>query len=234
MRNTKLHTTSGCIAIAFLMLSISMPAWSAGGAPMNGGSNFNVPAAQRTPADIAKSAYNSGIGYLKDAKEYEQDALKATDPKKIAKAQAKAQKAYKKAFNDFSTATQKVPGMFEAWNYVGFTERHLGNYDAALTAYAKALELKPNYPEALEYRGEAFLGLNALDDAKQAYSELFLQAPPLATQLLMAMHSWVDKQRQNPSGVDAAGLDAFAAWLTEREAQAKQSADTRTPLPARW
>jgi len=39
--------------------------------------------------------------------------------------------------------------MYQAWNYIGFANRHLGNYDAALSAYAKALEINPAYPEAI-------------------------------------------------------------------------------------
>ena len=52
---------------------------------------------------------------------------------------------------------------------------------------AKALELKPGYPEALEYRGEAFLALNRISDAQQAYLDLFAANRGLADKLLSAM-----------------------------------------------
>ncbi len=76
--------------------------------------------------------------------------------------------------------------MHEAWNYLGYTHRKLGDYQAALTAYDRALNLKPGYPEAIEYRGHAYLGLNRLEDAKQAYLTLFAGNRQLAAQLLAA------------------------------------------------
>ena len=37
------------------------------------------------------------------------------------------------------------------------TSRRLGEYDRSLAAYEKALALSPDYPEAIEYRAEAYL-----------------------------------------------------------------------------
>lgn len=218
-RKTKMLAVSAVVLTGWVC-----GAWAAGGGQMSGSSNFDMPARQMTPEDQAKQAYNSGVKKLKDAVEYEADAVKTTDAKKIERANEKAQKYYEKAFKEFSLATEKMPTMYEAWNYVGFTQRHLGHYDAALVAYAKALALKPNYPEALEYRGEAFLGLNALEDAKQSYLSLYRNAPPLATKLMSAMRVWLDQHRKEPSTVEPTMLDGFATWIKEREAIAGQSA----------
>ena len=63
--------------------------------------------------------------------------------------------------------------MYQAWNYVGYTNRKLGNYDDALAAYDRALSSSsPDYAEAIEYRGHAYLGLNRLSEAKEAYLAL--------------------------------------------------------------
>jgi tetratricopeptide (TPR) repeat protein len=209
---------------AFCFVCCSQHAAAAGGGQMSGNSSFEMPAREMSPQEQARLSYNSGVKKLKDAAEYEADAAKATDPKKIAKANEKAQKSYEKAYKEFAHATEKMPTMHEAWNYVGFTQRHLGHYEQALVAYAKALELKPNYPEALEYRGEAFLGVNAIDDAKQTYLALYRTSPPLANQLMTAMHVWLDQRRKDPTGVEEPTLDGFASWIKEREAIAGQSA----------
>jgi cytochrome c-type biogenesis protein CcmH/NrfG len=37
--------------------------------------------------------------------------------------------------------------MHEAWNYIGYTSRKLGDLDKALAAYGEALRLKPDYAE---------------------------------------------------------------------------------------
>jgi lipoprotein NlpI len=82
--------------------------------------------------------------------------------------------------------------MYQAWNYVGFCQRHLGDYEAALTAYSDALEVNAAYAEAVEYRAEAFLGLNRIEDAKSDCMRLFRDVRPLADELMAAMHRWVE------------------------------------------
>src|SRR5579859_1743549 len=142
-----------------------------GGGSMGGGGPTGSAAGSRSssPENAAKAAYNSGVRSIKEAKEYESDAAKASNPQKSAKALDKAHQYYSKALEQFIDAVSQQPKMYEAWNYIGFANRHLGSYDAALSAYAKALELNPAYPEAIEYRGEAYLGLNKIDEAKEAY-----------------------------------------------------------------
>jgi tetratricopeptide (TPR) repeat protein len=124
--------------------------------------------------------------------------------------------------------------MPEAWNYVGYTNRHLGNYDAALSAYEQALNLKPGYPDALEYRGEAFLGLNRIADAKQAYLDLFAGNRQLADKLLVAMRGWLDGQKASASA-DATAVGEFDKWIQERSTIAGQTAAlTRDGAAASW
>ena len=84
----------------------------------------------------------------------------------------------------------------------GYTQRKLGSYDDSLASYAKALELKPGYPEALEYRGEAYLRLNRIHDAKQAYLDLFAGNRKIAATLLESMKEWI-KAQQGSHVVDA-------------------------------
>ena len=81
-------------------------------------------------------------------------------------------------------AVSRLPSMHEGWNYLGFARRHLGRYDAALEAYERALKLKPGYADAIEYRGETYLGLDRLDDARKAYLDLFASSRQHADQLL--------------------------------------------------
>jgi tetratricopeptide (TPR) repeat protein len=192
----------------------SMPSASAGA----GSSSL------RTPEEMARSAYNSGLHTLKKAQEYDADAAKASAPEKIAKARDKAQKYYRDSLPDFIDAVRQQPTMYEAWNYLGYASRHLGRYDDALSAYNKALEINPKYSNAIEYRGEAYLGLNKVEDAKAAYMTLFADSRPLADELLTAMRRWVDARRQDSQGLSAEDLDAFAKWMDERSGIAAQTA----------
>ncbi len=124
--------------------------------------------------------------------------------------------------------------MYQAWNYIGFANRHLGNYDASLSAYAKALELNPTYPEAIEYRGEAYLGLNKLAEAKDAYMTLFRDSRSLADELMTAMHRWTDSRRKDAQGVAPADVEAFAQWMDERTGIAAQTASLARGVSTLW
>jgi tetratricopeptide (TPR) repeat protein len=126
--------------------------------------------------------------------------------------------------------------MHEAWNYVGYTNRKLGEYDIALAAYERALALHPGYPEALEYRGEAFLALHRISDAQQAYLDLFASNRQLADKLLTAMKGWVTTQRTASSGgPETTAVDAFDKWVQERAQIAGQTASlTRTGAASSW
>ena len=187
-----------------------------------------------TPEDQAKDAYNSGVRSIKKAQDYDSDAAKAPSPEKAAKAQDKAHQAYSKALEQFIDAVAKQPTMYQAWNYIGFANRHLGNYDDSLSAYAKALELNPDYPDAIEYRGEAYLGLNRIDDAKQAYMSLFSKSRGLADELMTAMHRWIDSRRKDAQGVAPENLEAFSQWVEERSGIAAQTASLAIGARTVW
>ena len=221
--------------VAALLVSAAPAAWSAAGNSMpssNMPSNMEAPR-EVTPEERARQAYNSGVRTVKKADKYDETAAKATDPRKKEKAEKEAQERYGDALAKFELAVQSNPSLFEAWNYVGYTKRKLGNYDAALEAYDKALKLKPSYPEAIEYRGEAFLRLKRLDDAKQAYLDLFAGNRALADKLLGSMKTWLDTQRS--AGADPASVEEFSKWVAERSQIAGQTAAlTREGAGASW
>jgi tetratricopeptide (TPR) repeat protein len=103
---------------------------------------------------------------------------------------AAAKEANEKARTSFGAATKADPKLAQAWNGLGYSSRKLGDYKTALAAYDKALELRAGYPEATEYRGEAYLALDRTEDAKQAYLDLFAVNRELAGKLLESMKKW--------------------------------------------
>jgi tetratricopeptide (TPR) repeat protein len=187
-----------------------------------------------TKEQAAKSAYNSAVRSIKAAKEYDSGAAKASTPEKAAKAQAKAQKSYQEAVTQLIDVVGLQPTMYEAWNYLGFANRHLGHYEDSLSSYAKALELNPNYPDAIEYRGEAYLGLNQIEAAKGAYMALFRDSRPLADELMTAMHYWADSRRKDAQGLSPTDVEAFAQWMDERTSMAAQTASLAIGAPPNW
>jgi len=210
-------------------------AHGSGGSSGPGGSGMvTSEGAMRNRQEAAKIGYNSAVRIIKNAKESDADAAKAATPEKSAKAHEKAQKYYHEAVTKLIDVVGLDPKMYEAWNYLGFANRHLGNYEDALSSYAKALELSPTYADAIEYRGEAYLGLNRIDDAKDAYMALFRDSRPLANELMTAMHQWADARRKDAQGLSPSDVEAFAKWMDERETVAAQTASLATGAPPIW
>jgi tetratricopeptide (TPR) repeat protein len=210
-------------------------AHGSGGSSGPGGSGMvTSEGAMRNREEAAKIAYNSAVRIIKNAKDCDADAAKAATPEKSAKAHEKAEKYYHEAITKLIDVVGLDPKMYQAWNYLGFANRHLGNYQDALNSYAKALELSPTYADAIEYRGEAYLGLNMIDDAKDAYMALFRDSRPLADELMAAMHQWADARRKDGQGLSPADVEAFAKWMDEREIVAHQTASLATGAPPIW
>jgi len=215
-----------------LLAAASLPAWT------HGGGGISTPAAprERTPQDQARDAYNDGVHEVKKADKAQSSADEAKDAGKKDKEAREAHDRYAAALAKFQQATTLDPSLHEAWNYVGYTSRKLGHYDDALTAYDRALSLKPGYPDALEYRGEAYLGVNRVSDAQQAYLDLFAGNRALAGKLLTAMKSWSAAQRADPAtGASPTSLDELDKWIQERAQIAGQTAAlTRAGTAAAW
>ncbi len=220
------------LMVALMVAPVGM-SFAHGGGSTSGGGGLSA-GSSKSPEDLAKAAYNAGVHSIKEAKEYDADAAKASNPQKSAKAQDKANQYYSKALEQFIDAVAQQPTMYQAWNYIGFANRHLGHYDAALSAYAKALELNPTYPDAIEYRGEAYLGLNKIDEAKEAYMTLFRQSRALADELMTAMRRWTDARRTDAQGLPPDAIEAFSKWVDERAGIAAQTASLAVGAQAAW
>ena len=149
---------------------------------------------QTAPEQTAIDAYNKGYAAIQRAEHEASVAAATTDENTRQQAQLDAQRSYKDALAQFSAAIGADPSMFEAHTYIGYANRKLGRYQTALKAYSQALRLNPDYPHAIEYQGEAFLGLNRIDAAKFNYLRLYGIAPAQADKLLAAMQQWVECQ----------------------------------------
>jgi tetratricopeptide (TPR) repeat protein len=230
-----MRTFLDSLALSLLLcLGYAGTTFGAGSGGMSGGDSHSR-LERASPGDQARLAFDTGVRSVQKADAFGADAARQTDAKKRARLLVKAGDSYTIARRKFTRATELDPVMHEAWNYLGYTNRKLGDYQAALSAYDRALNLKPGFVEAIEYRGHAYLGLNRLADAKDAYLSLFGSNRQLAAQLLAAMQEWVAEHRGNPVGVDGAALEAFASWISERRSIASQTAGlTREGAGAAW
>ena len=223
-----MRTLLGTICIAIVATVILAKV----GLAQHGSSGDGSPAGSisselRSAGQAAELAYNSGLRTLKRAEGYDGQALKASTPEKAAKSHERAQEAYRESLSAFVDAVSAQPTMYKSWYYIGLADRHLGNYDEALSAYAKVLELNPHHPDAMENRGEVFLALNQIEEAQSAYMDLFRESRPLANDLMSAMRRWIESRRQDSQGIAPAEIEGVAKWVDERAAIAAENVALR-------
>jgi tetratricopeptide (TPR) repeat protein len=183
-----------------------------------GGSSGSVPSAvppELTPEQRAMVAYNNGLEHRNRAWKLEEAAASAAGAKAEKKAQ-KAQKSFAKAAQQFRTAVELVPNFHQAHSSLGYALRRTGQYEESLAAYDRALTIDPRYTEAIEYRGEAYLGLDRIEEAKGAYMQLFQMDRERAAELMTAMKRWLEERRSEPGGFSQETIESFAAWVEER------------------
>jgi tetratricopeptide (TPR) repeat protein len=186
------------------------------------------------PADQAAAAYNQGIESRDKAWELEEQAAASTDAKQSSKLEQKAQKEYAKAIRAFRSATEADPRMYQAFSSLGYALRKTGQYEESLAAYNQALEIQPDYAEAIEYRAEAFLGLNRLDEVKEAYMQLFREDRERAAELMSAMQQWVEQRQTDPAGLDSRVLEDFSAWVRDRAEVSGNTASVEQSATRAW
>jgi tetratricopeptide (TPR) repeat protein len=233
-----MRPSHSAVSVVAFTLMVSAPlAWSAGGGQMSApsGGGFGGFGTQMSPQLQAKVNFNSAVKQVEKADKLQESAATLTDEKKKARALKDAKSGYTTALGKLAQVLKVDSHMPEAWNYLGYTSRKLGNYEDALKAYSNALLLRPGYPQAIEYRGEAFLGVNRISDAQQSYLDLFAGNRALADKLLAAMKSWIAAQRSASAAGDATAVEDLDKWVQERAQIAAQTASlTRTGTSASW
>ncbi len=175
-------------------------------------------------------AFRAGIKHRDRALKHEARAAKASTDSARDKALAKAQKEYKKAITKQGEAIKIYPQNYKAANELGFALRKTGDYRKAIGAYNFALEVNPNFHQATEYRGEAFLALGMLQQTQNAYMHLFRNDRALADQLMQRIDEWVTEKGAEVSEAEA----NFIAWAQERKRLAKITADLSMNNTRTW
>lgn len=212
----------GAIVLA-VIVGVYQGSMSASGSAMPaGGSGASMVA--KSPVEMAKDSYNSGISHKDKGRKLEDQIGQQVfrDAKEKEKSEAKVKDEYTKALKDFKKAADLDPTLYQAFNGMGYTLRKTGDATKALEMYDKALAMAPGFPDAMEYRGEAYLALGRVDDAKQSYMTLFGKDRAQADLLMKAMAAWVAK---TPAGVDPTTVAALDTWIKERVKIATTTSD---------
>ena len=95
------------------------------------------------------------------------DSAEAADPTYTAARQLVAEGRYAEAIPLLEQVVAKDAKNADALNDLGYSNRQLGNNDAALTHYQAALALEPRHRGANEYLGELYLTLGDVAKAEE-------------------------------------------------------------------
>ncbi|MCK5362404.1 MAG: tetratricopeptide repeat protein [Gammaproteobacteria bacterium] len=74
---------------------------------------------------------------------------------------------YADAIPLLNKAVKANPKSADAYNYLGYSYRQLGQFEAAMEHYNTALSLQPKHLGANEYLGELYLQLGQVDKAEE-------------------------------------------------------------------
>ena len=102
------------------------------------------------------SNYDKGSSIIKKGKKLEEKG-------KI----EKANKRYQKALDYLIKSNKEKPNQPDTLNYLGFTNRKLGNYEIAEKYYLDGLKIDPKHNGINEYLGELYVNTNRIDLANE-------------------------------------------------------------------
>jgi len=194
-----------------LFASAALASGSGGG----GGMGSTPQMQPRDPHEQAVGYYNSGERQLEKATKANADLKANTDASKADGLKSRRDKSLENAAADFNRAIKADPNLYQAYSELGFCLRKLGHYDEALATYDKGLAIEPRWAPAIEYRGEALLGLGRVEDAKASYQALFDGDRVRADILFDAMKAYSADHKDDA---------ALAKWVDERSAIHAQTA----------
>lgn len=100
------------------------------------------------------------------------DSASSGDPTYVKAVEAVKKKDFKLAIVLLQDVVAKKPKNADAWNYIGYSYRKMGNFDAALGNYKKALAINPDHRGAHEYLGELYVETGRMKLAKEHLARL--------------------------------------------------------------
>lgn len=102
---------------------------------------------------------------------------KAQSPELEAGRKAAQNKDFKSAVGHLTKADKEAPNDADVHNLLGYSYRHLGQFEKAMEHYRLALNINPNHRGAHEYIGELYLQLDQPANAEKQLQALSKACP---------------------------------------------------------
>ena len=208
---TFLATLAGLV-IATGAVGFVAQAHASGGGGSGSISSAPVESRPSSPEKQAEVGYQKGLKHKAKAWKLEEKAASAKNERRRARELKRAGKEYNKAQEYFAEVLRAFPEHYKAANELGYVLRKQGAYEQAIGSYNYALQIFPEFLQAVEYRAEAFVAIGFYDEAREAYMRLFREDAKLAEELMVSMKAWAAEQ-------EAPGARArnFIEWIESRE-----------------
>jgi tetratricopeptide (TPR) repeat protein len=141
---------------------------------------------------------------------------------------------YADAIPHLKRALSVMQGNADILNYLGFTERMVGNYPDSLDYYQRALARNPDHKGAHEYLGELYLAMHQPDQARLQLAELDRLCPDGCTEkatLTQAIATYMAANPATPSPATPATPPAAMPATPSSAAPAQSPPSSQQPAP---
>jgi tetratricopeptide (TPR) repeat protein len=196
---------------------------SGGGGDSDAGSSSSSTRKAADPSAIAEKAYKRGLRKRDTAWKHQERAANADSEKVRSYELKKADRAWADATTQYRKAVRLKTDYHQAHSSLGYALRKQGKYDESIAAYGRALEIEPEYAEAIEYQAEAYLSLNRLEEVIDAHRWLNSFDREKSALLMTAIEAWIaSAQQQPPPGVTPDTLTWFGDWAAKHRSDSEQ------------
>jgi tetratricopeptide (TPR) repeat protein len=141
---------------------------------------------------------------------------------------------YADAIPHLKRALSVMQGNADILNYLGFTERMVGNYPDSLDYYQRALARNPDHKGAHEYLGELYLAMHQPDQARLQLAELDRLCPDGCTEkatLTQAIATYVAANPPTPPATAPATPPAAMPATPSTAPPAQSPPTSQQPSP---
>jgi tetratricopeptide (TPR) repeat protein len=141
---------------------------------------------------------------------------------------------YADAIPHLKRALSFMQGNADILNYLGFTERMVGNYPDSLDYYQRALARNPDHKGAHEYLGELYLAMHQPDQARLQLAELDRLCPDGCTEkatLTQAIATYMAANPATPSATTPATPLPATPATSPPAAPAQPTPSSQQPAP---